>query len=374
MKKIWILLCAVLAFTALCLVITNKSGTILYLLNWGEYISSDGGDEDLLAKFEKENDCKVVMEEVSSSEQMYSKINLGATPYDVAIPGDYVIERLAEEDKLYEIDKTKLTNYSDGIFVDSLQKLIDEDAKDYNDYFMPYFWGVYTAVYRTNAGVDFQNIIENNGFKAFFDRSLYSKNVNIGMYNVARWAVTCYLLANNIDINTTDFKTNNLGKTITQSLKNASYYLWGDDILKKDVADGNLDLIFVQLGDFFDQYYAQEADGLDVNFSTTIPNNTAAFFDGMVIPKTSKNYDLAIKFIDFMLNKENSFINATYVGYCPTLKSVGDMYKNDSSYDEFLAQFPFYLDPLSGKNAHLFKNLGTEYQTEVESIVNKAKI
>lgn len=94
----------------------------------------------------------------------------------------------------------------------------------------------------------------------------------------------------------------------------------------------------------------------------------------MVIPKTSKNYDLAIKFIDFMLNKENSFINATYVGYCPTLKSVGDMYKNDSSYDEFLAQFPFYLDPLSGKNAHLFKNLGTEYQTEVESIVNKAKI
>lgn len=375
MKKLLILLSGIIAFTIFCSVITNKSGTILYLLNWGEYISTGEDDGDLLEKFEKENNCTVVMEEVGSSEQMYSKITLGATPYDVAIPGDYIIDKLAAEGKLMEIDTTKLTNYSEGMFVDSLESIMNSDAADYKQYFMPYFWGVYTAIVRTNIdGLDLAQIVKDNGFNAFFDRSLYSKNVNIGMYNVARFAVTAYLLANDIDINTTDFKTNNLGKNITSALKNANYYKWGDDILKKDIAEGNLDIIFTQLGDFFDQYYAQLGDDLAVNFTAVIPDNTAAFFDGMIIPKTCHNYDLACKFIDFMLDTDNAFTNANYVGYCPAIQAVVDTYESDPEYDEFLDEYPFYLDPLSGKQANIFHNLGTAYSTEIENIVNKAKM
>ncbi len=393
MKKIFISSVSVIVmFTIFALVILNKGtkSNTLYLLNWGEYI-----DESLIDDFEKENNCSVVLEIVTSSETMYQKISSKTTAYDVAIPGDYMVTKLYNEGYLYELDvKNKAypnLNSYETLFTPKLQSLRQTNMKDTMTYCMPYFWGAYSMIYSTNNDKT-ENIIKNNGFKALFDKSLYDFDVKSGMYNTARWAVASYLMANDIDPNKEDFNT----EDIVNGIKNASFDMWGDDALKRKTATGNLDLCFTQLGDFFDAVYLalNEGSGKNIgldalNFNVYVPSNTVAFFDAMVIPKTSTNQELANKFIDFMLDPDNAFQNALAIGYSPTLNSVVDKFNNnpDSIYFEndnvkvtlknLTDKYKFYLDPLcEAKDISKVKLLEPKdsiYMTLCETIVNQAK-
>ena len=365
----------------------------LYLLNWGEYI-----DDDLIKKFEEEFNCDIYEETVSSSESMYQKIYDGKTHYDVAIPGDYVIEKLYKKSLINELDFNRIPNYYSGMFVDDLESLRKNSTfPDFYKYSMPYFWGAYAIIYRTDEEVSYvKDVVEEYGFSALFDRSLYKEHaddVKIGMYDIARYGVTAYLLINGYDINTTDYEV--LEGAISY-LKNARYNRWGTDELKKDVASGNLDVFLAQLGDFFDQRYVVLDSFKDVNFNCYIPQKTAAFFDAMVIPKTAQNEDLAYKFINFMLDHDNAYQNASFVGYSPTIKTVVEEFKlsiNDvPNIDEFdstfeyeealywyraqvdlLSNHPEFLNPLEGREATLFADLGNQYAAELSYIKNKAK-
>ncbi|MFI3329204.1 MAG: extracellular solute-binding protein [bacterium] len=366
MKKLILGLICLLLFTSFYITVTIDNKDKLYLLNWGEYV-----DEELIKQFEEENNVSVVLEEVGSSEAMYAKVSSGTTRYDIAIPGDYVMEKMYKNDLLHEIDHTKLTNYYDGMFNEDLIKVMNQDEfyKDSLDYAIPYFWGAYSILYSTN-NTDLKEQVETNGFDIFFDRNL-TDNVKIGMYDVPRWAISAYLLSEDIDVNTTDLSS--YENYLINAMSSVQYDLWGNDILKKQIANGNLDVAFVQLGDFFDQHYVTTTDNQEVKFNAYVPQNTAAFFDAMVIPKTSDNIDLAHKFIDFFLDKENSLQNALYVGYCPTLSSVIEDIKQDEEMKDFVVQYPFYLEPLKNKNAVLFRDLGTAYESEAIRLINKAK-
>src|SRR4051812_34313817 len=71
------------------------SGNTLSVFNWGDYI-----DEELIEKFEQETGMKVIYETFDSNEAMLTKIEQGGTAYDVAIPSEYTIEKMREEDML----------------------------------------------------------------------------------------------------------------------------------------------------------------------------------------------------------------------------------------------------------------------------------
>ncbi len=366
MKKILMLALFYIGFTVFALNVVRNDNNNLYLLNWGEYI-----DPNLVEKFEEMYDVSIVLEEVGSSEEMYQKVSMGATKYDVAIPSDYIIEKMHKDNLLYELDFSKLSNYKTDMLCDNLQELTNNFFTDNQKYTIPYFWGTYAIIYQ-NLTNDLKSIIEEHELDVFFNRDILPTNTKVGMYDIPRWAVTSYMLNNNLDINSTVFSKETSSDIITK-IKKMDYDLWGDDLLKKQIANGNLDIAFVQLGDFFDQYYVSTSSGNEANFSCHIPTNTAAFFDGMVIPKTSKNIDLAHKFIDFFLDTNNAFENTSYVGYSPCFKEVIDMVKNDDSFAPLIEKYPFYINPTMDNNATLFKDLGVEYQTMVEKMINEAK-
>ncbi len=402
MKKLLIIFLSLVAFTIVAVTIIATPSDTLYLLNWGEYI-----DEELMTKFEKEFNCKVILETVTSSEAMYQKISAGVTAYDVAIPGDYMVKQLYDEGYLKEIDvnNTKFKNLENyqSIFTTDLTNLKEENMKDSQGnsiakYYMPYFWGAYSIIYN-EAKKEVVNNVNSKGFEALYNRSLYSQNVNIGMYSTARWTVASYLMANGYNPNITNKDTKvttgdidqSLQNDIIQGIKNARFSMWGDDALKREVAIGNLDMCFTQLGDFFDALYLSYDEGKkDIDFNVVVPEKTAAFFDAMVIPTTSKNTDLANAFINFMLDPDNAYQNACAIGYSPTLKSVcskyleaaeaGDYYFGDEESEvsltlaEFLDKYPMYLNPLVNSTEYtLFEPKSTAYLTTCETIVNKAK-
>lgn len=399
MKRILALLAFLSCFTAFAVAVISTPSNILNLLNWGDYI-----DDALIEKFEEEYHCQVVQDVVPSSEAMYQKISTNTSNYDVAIPGDYTVHQLYQEGYLQKIDisnqnLTHLSSYK-TMFNDHLasimkEYMVDENGNEFNSYYMPYFWGAYSILYSTNQE-SIVPVLSQNGFASFYNRSLFQSNVKIGMYSTARWIVASYLMSKGLNPNLTSYDGSTEGdlsidlqNEIISSLKTASFDEFGNDQLKRDVANGALDFCFTQLGDFFDTLYLtySQSDTTSVSFNVMVPKVTAAFFDSMVIPKTSKNPTLANQFIDFMLDPDNAYQNATVIGYSPTLKEVNTKFKeaaiNGESYvedengnvklslEDFLTQYPMYLDPLEGtEKVYLFEPKNNAYITTCETIYN----
>ncbi len=397
MKKIIAAFSALVLFTIFAVSVLMTPNNILYFLNWGEYI-----DHSLIEKFQKEYHCQVIEETVTSSEAMYQKITSNTTEYDVAIPGDYTVHQLYNEGKLKQM-KVDDSNYKylssyKTMFNSSLSNImktymVNDENNEFNSYYMPYFWGAYSILYNSQKD-DVQEVIENNGFASFYDRGLFKEDVKIGMYSTARWIVSSYLLSKGLDPNITSYdgkKENDfdseLKSDIIKSLKEIKFDEFGDDSLKRNVANGTLDFCYTQLGDFFDTLYllCSESKVQNENFNVYIPNTTACFFDSMVIPTTCQNETLANAFINFMMNPENAYQNARTIGYSPTLKEVdelfiknadeGEMYYEDSdnslSLKEFLNKYPMYLNPLyNSKNVYLLEPKSNDYLTTCETIFN----
>lgn len=77
------------------------------------------------------------------------------------------------------------------------------------------------------------------------------------------------------------------------------------------------------------------------------------WFDNMVIPKTAKNVDGALKFINFMLDPKNAAQNAEYVGYSTPNKAALKILPKSISGDR-----RFYPDAALTKKLEVYKNLG----------------
>lgn len=72
---------------------------------WSDYI-----DMDLVREFEKQNDCKVVIDIFDSNEFMYSKLKAGGTGYDVILPTTYMAKVMFDQNMLEKLDHSKLPN------------------------------------------------------------------------------------------------------------------------------------------------------------------------------------------------------------------------------------------------------------------------
>ena len=69
----------------------------LYVYNWGEYIS-DGSDGamDVIKEFEELTGIEVEYTTFDTNEGLYSKLQSGSAYYDIIIPSDYMISRMAQ--------------------------------------------------------------------------------------------------------------------------------------------------------------------------------------------------------------------------------------------------------------------------------------
>ena len=137
MKK-YITVCAV-ALAAIAGALVSGCGPAKPTLNvymWSDYI-----DLDLVREFEKQNNCKVVIDIFDSNEFMYSKLKAGGTGYDVILPTSYMARVMFEQNMLEKLDHSKLPNIR---FVN--QKVLSDLAIDKKmEYSVPYMLG-YTCV------------------------------------------------------------------------------------------------------------------------------------------------------------------------------------------------------------------------------------
>jgi Spermidine/putrescine-binding periplasmic protein len=344
----------------------SGKGADLLILNWGDYLSSD-----VITAFEERYGVTVKEVTVESNEQMYQNIMNQNAEYDLVVPSDYMLDQMKEDGLILELEYSKLDNYAEDIFVEELTTLLNSaDCQNYKGYYIPYFWGSLGIMYsKRKSGVE--EAVQQYGFKVLFEQDLLPIGSTVGMYNVSRDALAAAELYLGYSLNTKD--KNKIDECF-DLLKNTHFNHWGTDELKKDISQGNLDVALVYSGDFFDAYYsdleAGQYDNLE-NYSIYAPKeHNNVFFDALAIPVTSTNPDLAYKMIDFLLEHENSYNNASFVGYCPTLASVFEEVFTSEDFEDVIgieAYNPTNIINYPDSLAEVYQFLGNDIYAYIES-------
>ena len=272
----------------------------LKVYNAGEYI-----DDSLIEAFEEENNCTVIYETFDSNESMYTKVMSGEK-YDVIIPSDYMIERLAKEGFLAEIDKSLIPNFENVI-----HEITDRPFDLENKYSIPYFWG--------NVGILYdRTVVDEADLNQEWEilRNPKYKN-NIYMYNSERDSFMIALKALGYSLNTADKEElDRAYEWLVEQKHIVNPIYMGDEVIDSMIT-GNKAMAIVYSGDA--AYIMSENE----NLGFYAPEKGTNFWiDGMVIMESSENKVLAHKWIDFMLDEENAYVNSETVGYSSPVKAA----------------------------------------------------
>ncbi len=304
--------------------------TTLYVYNWGEYISDGSeGTLDVNKEFEEwyyetyGERVNVSYSTYSSNEDMYAKLSGGAVSYDVIVPSDYMIERLIAEDMLVPLNYDNIPNIKN-----ILPEFYGEDAQyDYYDkgsvYSVPYFYGMIGIIYNTSM-VDPED--EDIGSWSLMWDEEYTGNIL--QFNNSRDAFGTAQYYLGIDVNTDKVSEWRLALDKLREQKDIVQGYVMDEIFNK-MENGSAAIAAYYAGDYLAMYENNE----DLEFFYP-KEGTNLYVDAMCIPKTSKNKELAERYIDFMLREEPAIANAEYTYYASPNRTVVE----NEEYREYMSE------------------------------------
>ena len=374
MKKIitLFLLCALL-----CALLTgcggssgkpSSGGTLtLNVYNWGEYISDGSEDSyDTVAEFEAwyqaeyGQKVRVNYDTYASNEDMYAKLSAGAVSYDVVVPSDYMIARMASEGLLLELDFDNIPNYRN--IDDSFKGLFyDPD----NKYTVPYTYGVTGIIWDANQ-VDEADA---SGWDLLWNEK-YSGMIL--QYNNPRDAFGTAMYKLNIDVNTTDKSQWDRAYDELMAQRPLRYGLVMDEIYNL-MESGEAAIGAYYAGDYFTMLDAQ-AENVDLQFYYPEPTNY--FIDAMCIPKCCQNKELAERFINFMLDRDAAVANAEYTYYATPNRIVytDEEYIEEMGEETMAILYPGNDDFSANFDRVAFRNLPQETLDYMNTLWENVKI
>ncbi|MGN7175319.1 spermidine/putrescine ABC transporter substrate-binding protein [Paenibacillus sp. FSL R5-0490] len=338
MKKLIQALAAVLIVSFALLYIVSglnssqgyTSGNTLTIFNWGDYI-----DADLVDKFEQETGIKVIYETFDSNEAMMTKIEQGGTAYDIAVPSEYAIEKMKEDDLLLPVDHSKIPNlkYIDPRFMD-----LPFDPE--NEYSIPYFWGTVGILYNTDILGDKKITSWND----LWDPELKNQ---ILLIDGAREVMGMGLNSLHYSLNDKDKGHLMEAKEKLDRLTPNIKAIVGDEIrMLMENDEAGIGVVWSGT--------AQELMWEKDNLEYVVPEEGSnLWFDNMVIPKTAKNPEAAHQFMNFILDPENAAQNTEYVGYSTPNKEALKYMDKETISDE-----RFYPDEEMTARLEVYENLG----------------
>lgn len=289
----------------------GKNGE-LNIFIWTEYVP-----DSVIEKFEKETGIKVNVSTYSSNEDMLAKVKSESEgTYDIVQPSDYMVEQMASQGMLEELKTDELKNLS-NIGESYLNPSYDPG----NKYSVPYQGGV--AGIAVNTSKVKKNI---TSYADLFDASLKNSIVALDDY---RAVIGMTARSMGYSMNETDPAVLSKIQDKLLTLKN-NVKLYDSDSPKSALISGDCTVGYV--------WSAEIALAMEENpdIKVVYPKEGAyLFMDNWAIPKGAKNYDNAIKFIDFMLDAENDQMVLEEFPYLsPNTKAVeamGDDYSKNEA-------------------------------------------
>lgn len=326
----------------------------LYVYNWGEYI-----DEEVISMFEEETGIKVIYDVFETNEEMYPVIEAGGVTYDVICPSDYMIQKMAENNLLAEINFENVPNISqvDPEFLERSKSFDPE-----NKYSVPYCWGTVGILYNTSF------VAPEDVPTKWSDLWNPKFSGEILMQDSVRDAFMTTLKALGYSMNTTDERELEEAKNllIRQKPLVQAYVI---DQVRDKMIGGEAALGVIYSGEML--YIQEEVAklGLDYNLEYVIPEEgTNVWIDSWVIPANAKNKEHAEAWINFLNRPDIAKKNFEYITYATPNKGAYDLLDEEVKHNK--AVFP---DIDSLNNSEVYRYLGDEVDTVYNNLWKEVK-
>ena len=365
--KIIAVICVLAIIISTCVIfsIFSEKTVTLNVYNWGEYISDGSEDSyDTNAEFEKYcreelgMNVKVNYITFASNEDLYAKLSSNAVSYDVIIPSDYMIARLASEGYLQELNFETIPNYEISITDDFRNLYYDPE----NKYSVPYTYGMIGVIYDANRIDE-----EDTGSWDLMWNEKYKGQ--IVQYNNSRDAFGTAFYKNGWNVNTTDKSVWDKALIELQTQKPLLKKLVMDEIYNM-METGEAAIGSYYAGDYLTMLDNQ-ADTVDLQFY--YPENTNLFVDAMCIPKCAQNKDLAEQYINFMLSDDAAIANAEYIYYASPHANVynSEIYKEDMGEEAIAILYPEGFNFHENYDANCYKDLPADIKDYINTLWSK---
>lgn len=268
---------------------------VLHLYNWNNYISAE-----TITRFEARCGCRVVQDYYSDNEEMLAKLSAGASGYDIIVPTGNAVQSLIRQHALRPIDKSKLPNLK-NINPAYLDTVFDPG----NQFSVPYAYTLTLIGYNVQKMRELE--LPTDTWAVIFEpRHLEKVKGRITVLDSQRELMAAALKYLGYSANDTDEAHWKQARDLIIRAKpywsafNASSYI-------KELAVGNIWLVHGYSNDIFQANLDARKAGRIFSIASAIPGEGAVLsLDSMVLHQTGAHPDLALRFIDYMLEGSNS--------------------------------------------------------------------
>lgn len=270
----------------------------IHLFMWADYIKPE-----LIYRFERENNCRVVIDTYDSNEAMYAKLKLGVTGYDLIFPSSYIFSIMLAQGMLEPFDLHEIPNSSfiDPIYLSKLKKGTINHG-------IPYMVSFTGIGYRQDK---LQNL--DPSWRVFGERSLKGR---MTMLNDMRETLGAALLYLGYSINTQN------GTEIEKAAD--QLIVWKQNLAKfenEQYKNGIATAEFLVVQGYNGDISQVAEENPNVAFG--YPKEGTAFsLDLVAVPRNAPNKKLAEKFINFLLEPEVAAENIQFTKFLsPNVKA-----------------------------------------------------
>lgn len=265
----------------------KDSGT-LHLAIWSDYIS-----DEIVEKFSKETGIQVTVTTYDDNETLEHQLQTTASGYDLVVPSDYMVSRLAKQQLLQPLDKTKLQGL-ENLDPSFLNQKFDPG----NVHSLPFVWGT------TGIGYNKEKLGEVDSWSVLFD----PKNAGrISMLEDTREVIAATLRSLGKSVNdTTDASLAAVTTKLTEQKKLVKTYTSLDYAAM--LAAGDVDLAHGYSGAL-----AKVTKDSNGKLAYVVPKEGGSIWmDNICLTAAAANTENAYRFLSYILRPE---VNASIVNF-----------------------------------------------------------
>jgi spermidine/putrescine transport system substrate-binding protein len=266
-----------------------------HLYNWNNYLAPE-----TVKLFEDTCKCTVVQTYYSDNEELLAKLAAGAKGYDMYVPTSNAVQALIKSGRLKPLDKSAIPNLK-NIDPRYLNTAFDPG----NKFSVPYAMST-TIIGYNEAKIKELGLPTDTWAVIFEPKYLEKVKGRVTVLDSANELFAAALKYLGYSVNDVDPKHWDQAAALIKKAKpywaafNASSYI-------KELTVGNIWLVHGYSNDIFQANLDAQAAGRPFKILQGMPKEGAVLaVDNMVIAKDAPRTDLALKFMNFMLEGKNS--------------------------------------------------------------------
>lgn len=278
----------------------------LSVYNWADYI-----DEQILADYEARYGVKIIYDTFASNEDLLTKLQAGASGYDVIFPSDYMVAQMIELGLLAPINAESLPN-----FANISPSFRNPPYDPGNAHCVPYLWGMTGLAYRRGYPAFESN--PPDSWTYLFDKDVMEQIApdGINVLNDQRELMAAALFYLGLSPNSTERADLEAARDLILQAKPMWKTFNSEDYYSTLMESDEIVLSHAWSGDTAQAYantYDEEAGA--GNWLFAVPKEGAVrYADNVCIPANSQRIETALHFMNYLMDAKvaAAITNFTY--------------------------------------------------------------